>query len=146
MIASRSQRAAARAAVALALAAVTCSGRAAQPCEPADLGCLIFNGQYAIPARLRDDDRLLPGSTTRCINCHTRTDSAGTFAPPLTPGYLFAATRRRGGPSSSYDPAAFCRALKDGIDPAEIVLRKAMPRYQISDTECAAIWHFVTHP
>ncbi|CAB3808879.1 hypothetical protein LMG28614_06901 [Paraburkholderia ultramafica] len=120
--------------------------QAAQPCESEDLGCSIFSGQHAIPAQLREDDLPLPGSTTRCVNCHTRTDSADTFAPPLTPGNLFAAKSRRGGPASSYDQAAFCKALRDGIDPADVMLRKTMPHYQINDVECAALWHFVTRP
>jgi hypothetical protein len=88
----------------------------------------------------------LPAWTTRCINCHTRTESAAAFAPSLTPGNLLNAKSRRGGPPSRYDLATFCRAVKDGIDPASVVLRKSMPHYQISDVECAALWRFVTSP
>ncbi|WP_250468060.1 MULTISPECIES: hypothetical protein [unclassified Caballeronia] len=44
---------------------------------------------------------------------------------------------------SHYDPIAFCRAIKDGVDPADIVLRRAMPRYKIADAQCAALWQFV---
>lgn len=144
MTVSRQRRPVARIAVALALATVMGLTQAVQPCESADLGCSIFSGQHAIRAQLREEDRLLPDSTTRCVNCHTRTDSAGTFAPPLTPGNLLAAKSRRGGPASSYDQAAFCKALRDGIDPADIILRKAMPHYQIDDAECAALWRLVT--
>jgi len=142
---SKSQRSVARAAIGLALATVARLANAAQLCEPADLGCSIFSGQHAIPAHLRDDNHPLPAWTTRCINCHTRAESAAGFAPPLTPGYLLDATSRRGGPPSRYNPAAFCRALKEGVDPADVVLRKSMPHYQISDIECAALWRFVTN-
>ena len=143
-MAARLQHLAASATICLALAAVVYSASAAQSCDPSSLGCLIFNGQHAIPAHLRDDDRLLPDWTTRCVNCHTPTGQGAAFAPPLTAGNLLVATRRRGGPPSNYDPMTFCRAVKNGIDPAEVLLRKAMPQYQISDTECMALWHFLT--
>jgi hypothetical protein len=145
MIASPSQRSAARASIGLALLIAVRLVHAAELCEPADLGCAIFNGQHAIPAHLRDDDRPLPTWTTRCVNCHTQADPAATFAPPLTAGNLLDAKSRRGGPPSRYDPTTFCRALKDGVDPASVVLRKSMPHYQISEAECAALWRFVTN-
>jgi len=95
-------------------------------------------------AHLRDDDNPLPAWTTRCVNCHAGTSTAATtFAPPLTHDTLLGATRRRGGPMSHYDATAFCRAVRDGIDPAGVMLRKSMPRYKISDAECTALWLFV---
>ncbi|MGF6415840.1 hypothetical protein [Paraburkholderia sp. MM5482-R1] len=144
-MALRSRRTAARA-LALALANITYVAHGAPLCESNDLGCSIFNGQHSVEAQLRDDDRLLPGSTTRCANCHSQTGSSDAFAPPLTAGNLFPAKSRRDGPASSYDQATFCRALREGIDPVNVMLRKAMPHYRISDTECAALWHFVTKP
>jgi hypothetical protein len=143
-MASRSRRAASRAA--LALASITYVVHAAPLCESKDLGCAIFYGQHSVEAQLRDDDHLLPGSTTRCANCHSQTGPGDAFAPPLTAGNLFPAKSRRDGPASNYDQEAFCRALREGIDPANVMLRKAMPHYRISDTECAALWHFVTKP
>jgi hypothetical protein len=116
---------------------------AADACKPADPGCAIFDGQHPLAAHLRDDDRRLPSSTTRCVNCHAGTSSAAAFAPPLTHDSLLGATRRRGGPISHYDPTAFCRALRDGIDPAGVLLRKSMPRYRIADADCMALWRFV---
>ncbi|CAB3716621.1 hypothetical protein LMG24238_04567 [Paraburkholderia sediminicola] len=133
-----------RSAIGLALFALACLANAGQPCESADLGCAIFNGQHAIPAHLRDDDRALPDWTTRCINCHTGKQPVESFAPLLTPSYLLDAISRRGGPPSRYNPDTFCRVLKDGVDPASVMLRKSMPNYQISDTECAALWRYIT--
>ncbi|WP_368623221.1 hypothetical protein [Paraburkholderia sp. BR13444] len=141
-----SRRTAARVALMLGLASIMCVAHAAPLCEPKDLGCAIFNGQRSVAAQLRDDDHLLPGSTTRCANCHSQTGAADAFAPPLTARTLFPAKSRRDGPASSYDQATFCRALREGIDPANVLLRKAMPHYRISDSECAALWHFVTRP
>jgi hypothetical protein len=131
------------AAIGLALLAMTALARAETACEPADLGCALFNGQHPLAAHLRDDDRPLPAWTTRCINCHAATAKAAAFAPPLTHDTLLGATRRRGGPISHYDATAFCRAVRDGIDPAGVLLRKSMPRYRIADAECAALWRFV---
>jgi hypothetical protein len=145
-MASRSRRAALRAALTLALASITYIVHAAPLCESKDLGCAIFYGQHSVEAQLRDDDQLLPGSTTRCANCHSQTGPADAFAPPLTAATLFPAKIRRDGPASSYDQTTFCRAVRDGIDPVNVMLRKAMPHYRISDTECAALWHFVTKP
>jgi len=94
-------------------------------------------------AHLRDDDRPLPAWTTRCVNCHVDRSKTPAFAPPLTHDSLLAAASRRGGPISHYDATAFCRAVKGGIDPAGVLLRKSMPHYQIADAECMAIWQFV---
>lgn len=150
-MASPSRRPAARVSIGLVLAAAallvnaTHVAHAAEPCAADDLGCAIFNGQHALAAQLRGDDRTLPASTTRCINCHAQTDPAGAFAPPLTRDYLLDATSRRGGPPSHYDLASFCHALKEGVDPAGVVLRKSMPHYQVSDAECTALWRFITN-
>jgi hypothetical protein len=143
-MARRRHRAARAAAIGLALAAQAQLAHALDPCEPANLGCAIFNGQHPMSAHLRDDDRSLPAWTTRCVNCHVGASTAAAFAPPLTRDYLLAATHRRGGPISHYDAAAFCRAVKDGVDPAGVVLRKSMPRYRMTDAECTALWRFVT--
>lgn len=133
-----------RAAIGLAFSAVVHLAGAESACEPMDVGCRIFAGQQPVVAHLRDDPRALPAATARCIQCHTPQDGAPAFAPPLSSGYLLGAMRRRGGPPSGYDQAAFCRALRDGVDPAGVLLRKAMPNFQVSDDECAALWRFVT--
>ncbi|WP_233805101.1 hypothetical protein [Paraburkholderia sp. HP33-1] len=109
-----------------------------------DLGREIFSGQRTLVAHLRDDDRILPDSAVRCINCHDHADDTASFAPPLTSRYLLSDTRRRGGPPSRYNLSSFCRVLNVGVDPTGIVLKKAMPQYTLSDTDCAALWSFVT--
>ncbi|MEX3894418.1 hypothetical protein [Paraburkholderia sp. BR10954] len=140
------RRPAARVAVCLGLAAVVRLAHAEQQlCKSGDLGCAIYNGQHAVAAHLRDDDRPLPPWTTRCVNCHAGTDKSGTFAPPLTAALLLDAKSRRGGPASSYQPGGFCRAVRHGIDPANVLLRKAMPQYQLSDSECEALWEYLTN-
>ena len=132
-------------AIGLALVAMTPLANAETACDANDLGCALFNGQHPMAAHLRDDDRPLPAGTTRCVNCHVGTSKAPAFAPPLTHDALLGATSRRGGPISHYDATTFCRAVKDGIDPASVLLRKSMPRYQIADAECMALWRYVVH-
>ena len=112
----------------------------------AEMGREIFSGQRALAAHLRDDDRILPDSAVRCINCHDHANGTASFAPPLTSPYLLSDIRRRGGPPSRYDLKSFCRVLNVGVDPTGIVLKKAMPQYTLSDTECAALWSFVSGP
>ncbi|OWJ63060.1 hypothetical protein BWU74_01310 [Paraburkholderia caledonica] len=146
MITSTTLRRAIRLTICLAILSNAHFAHADLSCSPGDMGCAIFTGQRAAVAHLRDDNQSLPEWTTRCVNCHTRTDPSPGFAPPLTRGYLLDARSRRGGPPSRYDPVAFCRAIKDGIDPASVVLRKSMPHFELSSAECAALWRFVTNP
>lgn len=138
-------RMAAGLAAALALAGAACVAQAAQPCSKDDLGCAIFAGEREVHAHLRGDSAPLPSATTRCVNCHAQSDPKGAFAPPLTAAYLLDAQSRRGGPPSRYDPSTFCRAVRTGIDPAYVLLRKSMPDFQISDAECNALWRYVAN-
>lgn len=142
---SQSKRQARHLAACLAFISAACFAQAGQQCSAGDLGCTIFSGQRAVKAHLRDDNYSLPSSTTRCINCHSHTDSQGAFAPPLAPAYLLDAKTRRGGPPSRYDLSMFCRAVRDGVDPVNILLRKEMPHFQVSDAECNGLWRFVTN-
>jgi len=129
----------------VAVVAIAPLARAQTACDPADMGCAIFNGQHPMTAHLRDDERPLPSFATRCVNCHVGTSTKPAFAPPLTHDALLGVASRRGGPLSHYDATSFCRAVKDGIDPAGVLLRKSMPHYRIADTECQALWQYVMH-
>lgn len=51
---------------------------------------------------------------------------------------------RRGGPATRFDKASFCRLLQTGIDPANIVVTAAMPRYLADPPDCDALWVFLT--
>ncbi|EDZ97949.1 conserved hypothetical protein [Burkholderia sp. H160] len=129
---------------ALFFVAVKSAANGADSSQSMELGREIFSGQRALAAHLRDDDRMLPDNAVRCINCHGHADNAVSFGPPLTSQYLLSDTRRRGGPPSRYDLSSFCRVLNVGVDPTGIVLKKAMPQYTLSATECEALWTFVT--
>jgi hypothetical protein len=119
----------------------------AQAAPPGDIerGARLYGGTIALAAHLRGHEERLPGGATRCANCHASAgaDAAG-FAPALTPAFLRTPRPRRGGPPSAYEPASFCRALRSGIDPMQIVLPQAMPQFELSDADCAALWTFLT--
>lgn len=102
-----------------------------------------------LPGRLAGHTFDLPAAATRCVNCHAgvaRTASldSAAFATPLHAGTLQLAISRRGGPPSTYDASSLCRVLREGVDPAFVVVDQAMPRYQASDAQCAALWAWLT--
>lgn len=110
-----------------------------------DWGRQLYEGTAAgaMPAlrgRLVGHDSDLPGIATRCINCHRPAGAAAGFGTRLDADHLRRALPRRGGPPSTYDAAGLCRVLREGIDPAFVVIDQAMPRYQATDAQCSALW------
>ena len=102
----------------------------------------IFFGQVGLPAHIAGQDVALPASASRCSNCHGA-QATQRIAPLLTPTSLTTATSRRGGPPSAYTRESLCRLLRTGVDPAFIVVPRSMPRYDLSDADCAALWAYV---
>lgn len=116
-------------------------------------GRLLFSGQLPLVALLAGDDVPLPVQASRCINCHLRSaapavndggDNTQTFGPPLTARGLTEPQRRRGGPPSRYDVDRFCALLKTGVDPAHVLVARTMPRYQLTPSDCRALWDYLT--
>ena len=66
------------------------------------------------------------------------------MGPTLSAATLTGLLPRRGGPASRFDEAALCRLLREGIDPAHVLLPKTMPRYAIDDADCRALWTWLT--
>jgi hypothetical protein len=89
--------------------------------------------------------RLVHSSIFSRIGASTKSGAVqcSLFCAPLTRRHLLSDAERRGGPPSHYTLISFCRVLRAGVDPTGIVLKKAMPQYTLSDTECAALWSFV---
>lgn len=140
-----------RLALLLALAAVAWLARQAWTGhQTAQAGARLFNGQQALDASIRGHVDRLPPAATRCANCHAPQPmrqaalQAGlapeAFAPLLNAAQLLEARARRGGPPSRYDPSSFCKLLRTGIDPAWVLLPRDMPRYELSDLQCAQLW------
>ena len=118
--------------------------------KPDPQGEAIFYGREPLVARIVADPAPLPSIATRCVNCHEKDNVSPTtgergaaYAPPLRHEALHQRQARRGGPPSRYDAASFCSLLRTGIDPAHIIISTVMPRYEIGDAPCAALWRYV---
>jgi mono/diheme cytochrome c family protein len=120
--------------------------------EDAMRGQQLFVGEAPLAARIVGQDFALPTQASRCVNCHGATaatpgaSGAATqpAAPALSAATLGDAVRRRGGPPSRYDAAALCVLLRSGVDPAHVMIQRTMPRYEISDADCRALWRHLT--
>ena len=112
-------------------------------------GEAFFAGATPVVARMAGHDEVLPGSASRCANCHgfvraSSPSSAPTFGPTLSARFLRDARSRRGGPASRFDAASLCRMLRTGVDPASIIIARSMPLYEFSDRDCAALWTYLS--
>jgi hypothetical protein len=128
-----------------ALAALLLAGTTSA--TDASRGRAVFDGSAALPARVHGQDFALPAQASRCANCHVAAaastaaaSAVAAGAPPLSATALSTPVRRRGGPPSRYDAVSLCRLLRQGIDPAHVMIERTMPRYDISDADCRALW------
>lgn len=127
-------------------------------------GTQLFTGATALPGTLASHDQALPTLASRCINCH-QTDRTGSgnpadqgvdkvwsaetrnFGPVLSQALLLTRQVRRGGPPSMYTEAALCILLRQGLDPAHVMVNMTMPHYVATDANCKALWFYlVTRP
>jgi len=123
-----------------------------------DRGAQLFHGQAPLTGQLVGHRDALPSEAVQCQNCHKLESEpppkpvtageapalAETVGPTLGPASLTRLTPRRGGPASEYTADAFCRLLREGIDPAQIMIPQLMPRYTLTDAECNALWSYIT--
>ena len=136
---------------ALVLGAVApCLIGAEGPMSSLERGRALFHAELPLTARMVGHSDMLPQDAVRCRNCHSKQpgtgDAAQDFAPLLNAHTLRSALARRGGPPSRYDARALCQVLREGIDPAHVMIQQAMPRYSVSDAECEALWTYLTFP
>lgn len=123
---------------------------AASPAPPPpapERGKRIFHGLDVLQATVQKNGTALPAHASKCINCHSAQTPGGAW--PGTSQYLSATTMsrrisRRGGPAYAYDRPTFCHTVRTGVDPAGIVLESKMPRYEMSDAQCADLWFFLS--
>ena len=120
------------------------------------LGRALFEGGRPLRAHIAGQDLTLPQEALLCANCHEPAPPGALpaaalgggardrFATVLSRRTLTQPLARRGGPPSVYDVAKLCRAMRDGIDPAFVVMQSSMPRYQLSEQECQALWAFLS--
>ncbi len=105
-------------------------------------GAALFSGVTPLPARLVGHDRDLPPLATRCGNCHEGA-AATAYASPLTAAALTLPRVRRGGPPTAFGAKALCVLLREGTDPAHVMISTTMPRYTITDAQCDDLWTFL---
>jgi hypothetical protein len=124
------------------LLALALGGSAAA--QDSELGLALYEGKVGIAATLRGHAQPLPSGLSRCISCHEPsrepTQGQAIFAMRLDKKSLTEASKRRGGPPTRYERASFCRTLRTGIDPAEVLLHKSMPLFVLSEEQCTALW------
>ena len=142
----------------LVLAVASSAGAAAGE-GAASRGRELFTGAAPLNGTIAGHTSALPPPAARCVNCHaigsagpgragaaSAAASAASFGPLLTVQGLTGLVARRGGPPSRYDEAAFCRLLRQGVDPAWVMVPRSMPRYELNDADCRALWAHLTEP
>lgn len=122
---------------------------AAAPAKSSDekRGERIFHGKEVLKGSLSGHTDKLAPQMSRCVNCHTHAKPANKgikFAPVLTPAWLLEKQARRGGPAYAYNRDSFCKTLRTGIDPEYVVLGRTMPRFELDDAQCNALWTYLT--
>lgn len=110
--------------------------------EPDLRGERIYHGKENIKAKIAGHGEWLTPSASRCVNCHSG-QRPNAIAPPLTRAWLTTSHPRRGGPVFAYDLPSFCKTLRVGIDPEYVMLNRTMPRFDINDRQCAALWAYL---
>jgi hypothetical protein len=139
-------------AIVAALALAGASAIATDLSPAAQEGQRLFSGQTPMSGQIVGHRSALPLLASRCVNCHAAgastsasdpQDVTSSFGPVLSAKLLAEPVARRGGPPSRYDDAALCRLLRTGVDPAYIIIPRAMPRYELSDAECRALWLYL---
>ena len=104
-----------------------------------------------LQGRMTGHAEALPALATRCSNCHLQpgadTSKLGPdkrFGPVLTAEHLLQAKARRGGPPTVFDEASFCRVLREGLDPAMVIIDQTMPRYSATPAQCTDLWNYLS--
>lgn len=106
-------------------------------------GAAMFDGRAALAGRLVGHDSDLPPAATRCANCHEAVARSGAFATRLDASTLTRPRVRRGGPATAYDAARLCALLREGTDPAHVIVSTTMPRYAAGDDQCRDLWAYL---
>lgn len=133
-------------ALALGIVPLAASVQGAPLAAASARGAALYAGEAPLTAHLAGSTLVLPQAVVGCGHCHGAPVSPGSAtlaAPDLRNGWLAQAISRRNGPPSSYTAASLCRTLRTGIDPVQILVPRAMPRYDIGDDDCAALWGFL---
>lgn len=134
--------------------AAAASAALASP-EVGTTGERLFKGETPLAARIWGHESDLPAHASRCTNCHARaapppgasaaSGPATPLGPTLSAASLTSLQRRRGGPPSRFNEASFCRLVRTGVDPSDVLLPRVMPRYTLSDGQCHDLWQYLSN-
>jgi hypothetical protein len=132
----------------MAVAAISIAAAARADTAPVEtsLGRQLFFGEIDLQGRIRTHRENLRPDVLRCANCHAFADGPEvprSLAPRLGRDILLGRHARRGGPSSVYSLGTFCKLLRDGVDPAFVLISLEMPVYALDDGQCRALWGFL---
>lgn len=138
--------------LAAAAAATTDAIDAPGPTAADPRGEALYAGRAPATARLRGDDRPLPPNAVACANCHEPGPQPGASVTVVTAAAvgprldaaLAQSAPRRGGPASTYDATSFCHLLRTGVDPAQVLVRRAMPQFELDEADCGALWRYIS--
>lgn len=117
--------------------------------EQRERGAALYAGEVPLAGRLFGHEGVLPATATRCRNCHEPSAvpagpaGLGAYAATLNAASLQTARPRRGGPPSAFDAARLCALLREGVDPAHVMIATTMPRYDITDAQCEDLWAYL---
>ena len=110
-------------------------------------GRRLFFGDAPIEGEITGHSQRLPADAVVCANCHTGIRPQASARPfgavSLGRSELTESRKRRGGPPSEFSQASFCRLLRTGVDPVSIVISRRMPRYILTDEQCASLWEYL---
>jgi hypothetical protein len=134
-----------RLAVVTALAALVTLAACDRPSAAAGRGERLYIGDEPLAAQIHGQGVPLPGEASRCANCHGDAPARGSAGiPAIDSGALLTRTSRRNGPPSRYDARSFCALLRTGLDPALVQIPRVMPRYELTDAQCDALFAYLT--
>ena len=126
------------------------STEAASGTDEQERGRRLFHGMEALQSRIVGHSSYLPATFTVCATCHAKRESPQSgkplearAAPLVERGMLAKIKSRRGGPPVAYTRDSFCRTLRTGIDPQYVVLTRTMPRFEVDEAQCDALWIYL---
>lgn len=94
-----------------------------------------------IEAQIEGSPQTFEATLFACAGCHGGSGEGRREGGTLTADIRFGRLQKR----RAYTEESFCRALRQGLDPAGQPLARAMPRYLLEPEQCGALWQHLRH-
>jgi hypothetical protein len=108
----------------------------------------LFDGREPVAATLAGHTASLPPQLAACIACHGGAAAPSSLevrvAPPLGCTLLSRRHDKQGEPPLLYERESFCRTVRTGSNPNYVMLGREMPRFDLSQAQCDALWIYLT--